>query len=100
MKERPRLAREFGTAKRRGREALHTLRAVKGRTPLPQVYADARQESRGRTTQHSELGRQIPYSSYMAREPALRGDVNVVLNGLIREGVITGFETNCDGISA
>ena len=30
----------------------------------------------------------------------MRGDVNAVLNGLIREGVITGFETNFDGISA
>jgi len=32
--------------------------------------------------------------------PRIRGDVNGVLNGLIREGVITGFETNFDGISA
>ena len=33
----------------------------------------------------------------MARGPqSLRGDVNAILNGLIREGVITGFETNFD----
>lgn len=25
---------------------------------------------------------------------SIRGDVNAILNGLIREGVITGFETN------
>jgi hypothetical protein len=36
----------------------------------------------------------------MTGKPRLRGDVNAVLNGLIREGVITGFETNFQGISA
>jgi hypothetical protein len=30
----------------------------------------------------------------------MRGDVNAVLNGLVRERVITGFDTNFDGISA
>jgi hypothetical protein len=36
----------------------------------------------------------------MARDQrSLRGDVNVALNGLIREGVIAAFETNFDGIS-
>ena len=36
----------------------------------------------------------------MARGPqSLRGNVNAVLNGLIREGVITAFETNFDSIS-
>ena len=27
---------------------------------------------------------------------SIRGDVNVILNGLIADGVITGFETNFD----
>jgi hypothetical protein len=37
----------------------------------------------------------------MARGPqSLRGDVNAVLNGLIREGVITAFETNFGDMGA
>src|SRR5215204_1093898 len=37
----------------------------------------------------------------MARGPqSLRGNANAVLNGLIREGVITSFETNFDSASA
>jgi hypothetical protein len=30
---------------------------------------------------------------------ALRGDINKVLNGLVREGVISAFQTNFDGPS-
>jgi F420-dependent methylenetetrahydromethanopterin dehydrogenase len=30
------------------------------------------------------------------RERPIRGDVNVILNGLLREGVIAGFETSFD----
>jgi hypothetical protein len=37
----------------------------------------------------------------MARGPeSLRGNVKTVLNGLIREGVITSFETHFDSASA
>ena len=35
----------------------------------------------------------------MTGKPRFRGNVNAVLNGLIEAGVITGFETNFDGIS-
>ena len=30
---------------------------------------------------------------------SIRGDVNAILNGLIREGVITSFQTNFDSLS-
>ena len=36
----------------------------------------------------------------MGGPKSLRGNVNAVLNALVSEGVITGFETNFDGISA
>ena len=32
----------------------------------------------------------------MTGPKSVRGNVNAVLNGLVREGVITGFETNFD----
>ena len=35
----------------------------------------------------------------MTGKPSIRGDVNAVLNGLVGKGVITGFETNFDGLS-
>jgi hypothetical protein len=36
----------------------------------------------------------------MAGPQSLRGNVNAILNGLIREGVITAFETNFDSATA
>ena len=35
----------------------------------------------------------------MASDRPIRGDVNVILNGLVRDGVIAGFETSFDKLT-